>query len=57
LQDGTTETGFLLKNDLVTEMVWQTETQGIVFECGVKKIIGKAKKESVLSASISKKHI
>jgi hypothetical protein len=57
LKDNTTVTGILIKNDLFTEMVWQTETRGIIFEYGVKKIIGKAKEESVLSTSILKKDI
>jgi hypothetical protein len=57
LTDGSIDTGMLIKNDLFTEMVWQTETRGIVFECEIQKIIGIIHSDSVLSYPISKKHI
>jgi hypothetical protein len=57
LTDGSIVIGTLIKNDLVTEMVWLTETGGFVFECEIQIIIGIIHSDSVLSYPISKKHI
>ena len=57
MTDSSIVIGKLIKNDLFTEMVWQTETGGFVFECEIQKIMGIIHSDSVLSNPISKKHI